>query len=250
MAQVANSLQNLKYLHLKYDLHRYDSRMNASFHSLESLTVQFLHPSFSGSSEDQKTNCLAIFRDAQNLTALYLQNARQQKDTDQSCVIRHVDVDRMVDLFPFLKVVNVSGCRHVVDESLEKLQYLEVLVALDSGVTLWNSDSAMPTIDPKNLVSFLVNNSPSWIDSVKSLKYKYISYENTRGGVFRKNDDNNHWNPVSEGSKHWKEAHGWSYFHLPDEFDFSSRYDTPQTMLDLSVEKDRARKRALEGSTN
>ena len=59
-------------------------------------------------------------------------------------------------------------------------------------------------------------------------------------GVFRKNDDNNHWHPVNEGSKHWKEAHGWSYFHLPDEFDFSSRYDAPLTMLDLSAEKDKA----------
>ena len=78
----------------------------------------------------------------------------------------------------------------------------------------------------------------------------YVSYENTRGGVFRKNDNYNHWNWVNEGSKHWKEAHGWGYFRLPDEFDFSSRYDTPQTMLDLSAEKDKARKRVLEGSTD
>ena len=71
----------------------------------------------------------------------------------------------------------------------------------------------------------------------------YVSYENTRGGVFRKNDNYNHWNWVNEGSKHWKEAHGWSYFRLPDEFDFSSRYDTPQTMLDLSAEKDKDRQK-------
>ena len=70
--------------------------MNASFPSLESLNVQFEHHSWIGSSEDQKTNCLAIFRNG-------------QKDTDQSCVIRHVDVDILVGLFPFLKVVNVSS---------------------------------------------------------------------------------------------------------------------------------------------
>ena len=109
LAQVANSLQNLKHLHLKYELHRYDSTMNASFLSLESLTLQFEDPLLCESLEDQNTNCFAIFRDAPNLTALYLRNSHRQKDTDQSCVIRHVDIDIMVGLFPFLKVVNVSS---------------------------------------------------------------------------------------------------------------------------------------------
>ena len=57
--------------------------------------------------------------------------------------------------------------------------------------------------------------SPSWIDSLKHLTYKYISNQNTRGSVFRRDRDTSQWNQVNKGSRHWKEAHGWSYFHSP-----------------------------------
>ena len=73
-----------------------------------------------------------------------------------------------------------------------------------------------PVLIPNTwLACFLVNKSPSWIDSLKHLTYKYISNQNTRGSVFRRDRDTSQWNQVNKGSRHWKEAHGWSYFHLP-----------------------------------
>ena len=231
---LAEKLPNLKHLRFDYD-GLWASETPPKFLSLQSLRVLYK----AGNWYKHSKFLFPLFKVTPNLVALDL------REPDCYSIkrfgLKDEDITNLIETFPNLEVLNISGNRALNAEDViklpEMLPKLHILVAQDINL-VWE------TVPVKNgqvcagLTSFLVEHNPPWVGSLQSLTYKSVSKtaeSGEVGSIYRLSDrarhDKPNWVKVSEGSRHWDNALGLDYFRVSDKASVFRKFHNKRRQL-------------------